>query len=356
MTKKQNVNASNNKSGRKAQPNKPNNGNKSRGERGKRGSVARAACPWALSVMRPFSNSGAHIPDTQTAAAGLPTSWVDNRVTFTNNAGTTGTSHSGGYVFLPYPYYSSLTETTPGSLQLTDISSSGTANNWSTVPNISALAPTGTNLRIRCTAIGVRFSYEGTELQRSGKFGAALIPANFAGATVASTGTQVSMMSVLTNSISPTISTIIESSTKHFEARVDDGTFEVVWQPNGVPSYQIYPNSQAGSITAGGTPVLNSTAWQAVPGGGGSQSGQNALVVWVEGDITGAAATASNPYRVEARWHWEAIPNPTNNVSYEMTTSPSDSHALDACINSFSTLSMGRITKSEGTSFTAARR
>jgi len=308
-----------------------------------------------LSVVDPFNEPSAHIPDDRSTDSGLVTSKLSFTSAF-SAVGGTSTSHSFGFILPPYPYYACLIESSAGNGTLTDVSSvsgvwynqSSTSTNPLSVPNLTAiLGDPNTPARVRCVGIGLRVIYEGSEMNRSGKYVAGLCPADYLAKPTSGTVNALSCLSTLAGSTTASVATVRGLMTRVKEERIGDVPFECRWVPAGVPAYQVTAATWTGGAAAAGvvststgSPV--SSLWCQEMGGPGAEIGQNALVFLVEGDNTSSALVSSNVYSFELIWHWEVIPSSKPTVSYDLTPSPADPMRLAQAINVMSQVSVTR--------------
>jgi len=235
----------------------------------------------------------------------------------------------------PNPYFSStsLGETTTGSGVLTDQDSSGGNNNLNPIPNLNQIS--GVHGRIRCTGMAARVTYEGTELTRAGRFVAGHPNVvNFPTSRGSAVGTaQYSAVSTWSKNATATtplgdLQQVLRNVTT---ARIADGVFEAHWLPSGIPQYM--------SVFEGGPSLLISAQTQGYhplnqgPGLIGQESGQSALVILIDGDVTSVAATIGNPYSIELIWHWEYIPENLYTTVLPLSPSPFLPMELAAVLN-----------------------
>lgn len=308
------------------------------------------------SVSNPWKFSPGHVPDQSTAASGCVTSTLYLNQSFSDSTAT-ATTHHFGFMLPPFPYFSYFAST-GGVANLSDLTANGTqwlglsgtpTSSPPAVPNLASI--TGQSLdfvqrsRMRSTGISVSVVYEGTELQRSGKYFAGLIPMSGVGTIVGTTGTQISLLGAAggttTTDSSPAFGNIRNQCVKSTEQRIGDGPFICRWLPSGSPSYQLAASGtpEAFTTTAGVPPTAS--CWNVAKGGPGVEGGQNALIFCVIGDQTSAASATSNPYTINIRWTWEVIPDNPQSVPYPLTPSPCDGKSLDACLNAFQGLTVG---------------
>lgn len=314
------------------------------------------------SVQHPFTSPSSHYPDANTADSGLATSILELRGSpYPNNAGYSSTTHSFGFVLPPYPNFTYLAQLASDSNLLTDLNNTGTAyvlpwvgttgssmSEPPRVPNMGALlGTTGVGLRrskIRCTGIGIRIVYEGTELQRSGKVIAGLVPMNSPGRVTTTTGTRISagaaaLASVYNENISPV--DLKQQAVTYTEQRVSDTPVEFRWAPSGTPTYQLATETSDRFGTAAGVQPTQDTIWCSPANDYGCQSGQNALIVMVVGDTTPVARAVGNPFSVSIKWKWEVIPDDVTSVAYSLTSSPASSQLMDLTLNAFTKMTVG---------------
>jgi len=305
------------------------------------------------SIAAPWASSPAHVPDTQTDRSGL----CRSHVRFEGSALTVGSfyTRSFGFFFPPYPFYSYCGD--EGNGALTDLQYDGTGIRTAfsltgagppAVPNLASLFgavnAADQRAKIRCVGISVDVSYNGTELQRAGKFIAATVPITGIGSVVATTGTYVSPASsalgINANDVTFSTTALRQQANKYTEQRVSDKGFSARWIPNQTPSYQLFQNTTDSTATPTTGVDPKTSMWNQPAGGPGVQTGQTGLFVLVEGDATGFAATNGNIYTFDVTWLWEIIPDDYDSVAYECTRSAASSIVLDKCINTFSNMTV----------------
>jgi hypothetical protein len=264
-------------------------------------SVAMSESCWYESLGNPWVDCASYVPDDNT----LESAKVQSRSTlaYRLKAVTTNAvaSRSGMVLMLPYAndaagYYSVATFAEDSAGDGTIVP--GTTNQQFVYPaNISAMragSQAGSRAYHRCVSMGVRVTYEGTELQRAGTIRAGLIPM-VAGSSAGST-----WKAVFADLSNATVGGFGNNLIRPAWTRVTDKTFEYDWAPSGVPHYMQLPISgeTAGQPGAAGTL--------------GPELGQNAIVILFEGDQSGNAATG-NTYRMDFVWNWELVPpNPAS--------------------------------------------
>lgn len=337
MTKKKNANK------QQQQPKtQPKTGKSRRGRR--RPALYRTPtvkrCTWLESITNPFGCKAAHIPDERTGLAGAITSRYSYRAGVSDSTGTS-TTHNNGW-FVPPHLGAGLYQLngSAGGSTLSDLNAAGTSRvnqvNW---PNLDSITSGATEYcRSRLTSLGVRVTYEGTELQRAGRFVAGVIPVTNGALTVASTGTFLSGLSTLTGSVTPSISALYQAMVYRVESRIEDGVFEYHWTPNGVPNYQLTSGSSATSYlpftTTAGAAVAPPTFFNGPASQGCVEGGQFAMVILILGDTTATATGISNVYSYDFIAHWEAIPENSYNAAYPIEDSPYDMRELQVVLNS----------------------
>lgn len=311
--------------------------------------------PWLTAIARPFSTLGVAIPDDRTSMSGKVCSTLTVRTAF-NALASTSTSHSFGILIHPYPMFSYLTETSAGNGVFTDVNLAGTAFIQPTattgfpnqVPNTNSLTGS-TTASIRPVSVGVRITYEGTELNRSGRFTAGLSTIGYPASCVATTGTVLSALSTVAGTPTATYDTIHKTMREWSSTRVSDGVYECLWKPAQTPQYQsILPSlgntAMVYSCAAGvGSTGVTPSVWSADTGGWGAQNAQNTLVVLVDGDTTSAASVSSNNYTIEVAWNWEVQPQQRELVPFVLTESPFVPAQLQDTLNNLSKIPVGHI-------------
>jgi hypothetical protein len=284
----------------------------------------------------PFDICGAKWPDALTSQSCTMTS-RDRFILIPAIAVGTSITHNSGLIIYPNPDLGSfiISQLTVAPT-LTDLNAAGTAFiQERQPPNRNTLA--GSNGLIRCTGLGLRVTYEGTELQRAGKYGAGIIKCDQTPNVIAGTGTLLDPMSTFTqgfaNFVTP--SDLLENATNVSNARVEDGVFEAHWRPSKIPQYMAL-NSESASLSAvaGVNPPPNvSTPLNQIIGLSGQEAGQSALLFVIEGDTTPVASATGNPYSIDIIWHWEYIPNNPYTTIVDIGPSPYDPLLLARIIN-----------------------
>lgn len=307
---------------------------------------------WVRSVASPWGSFPAHIPDANTTRAGLCTSHVQYMGQPTSASQST---RGFGFCLPAFPVFTYIVDQTQdatvpgygdvitgGTLYATPFSTAGQTTPLQ-VPNLASLIGTTTQnterTRIRCCGMSLTCTYEGSELNRAGKYIAALVPVTGVGSIYPATGTRVGPLSAAlsTGDGLPNIQLvdIRKQAVKYVEERVSDRTFTCRWIPQGAPTYQLVRTPVAADNTNGAGVTPTSSTWAVAPGQFGVQSGQNVLIFMMDGDNTGAANTVGNLYTVNINWSWEVIPDDHDSVSYPLEESPSNQAVLDSCLNAF---------------------
>lgn len=245
--------------------------------------------------------------------------------------------HNGGIAVFPDPNlaYATWSETVAGSAVFTDLNALGTSATGGSVPNVSTILPT--TGRCRCVGLGIRIVYEGTEFNRSSKIYGGLAPvlAQAQSGLGAASPFALSPCSTLFSGTNWSTTDVKQTMTQTSSGRTSDVVFEAFWIPSGVPNYQDLQPQRVVVAPSAFVSVANSY-YNAPSGGNGIESGQNALVVMIEGDSTSGLSPNGNTYTYDIIWHWEVIPQVPYSVAYELTPSISDPIALARDLNSFS--------------------
>jgi hypothetical protein len=142
------------------------------------------------------------------------------------------------------------------------------------------------------------------------------------------------------NTTVTTFDNLKRQAVKSFETRVSDKPFVVRWVPSKTPTYQAYPPLTDVSPVAGVDVTPTLSPFFQPPGNPGVQSGQNVLIVAVEGDVVATPSTVGNPYTIDITWLWEVIPDDYDGVAYDCQPSTMSSMLLDKCINGFSAMTV----------------
>lgn len=294
---------------------------------------------WSSTVNSPFSATPVRIPDTDTNVSGLVTTRY--YTTFKPTAiATTASLHTGGFLIAPHPnfLYTAVQETAGGGLSMTDLNAAGSdAYIQVAAPNASSIS--GQNMaRVRCVSIGVRVTYEGTELNRAGRIVAGMFPNELPASSLSASGTKLSLLSTMAGTVPVSYDLIKQSLQNLHVSRTTDSSVEVSWRPFGVPGYNGMDNTGSYLLTS------NTTAGAAVQdslyacglGSNGLNYGSGILAIFIENDNVSSAALFGNNYGVEVIAHWEVIPKNPYLVAYDLAPSPSDSLKLSTSMNAIS--------------------
>lgn len=302
--------------------------------------------PYLDALINPFNAPPVHIPDDNVATAGLVTTQLHLRLQPNAITGT-GNVHNMAVILGSYPDYivDQLFETSAGNGILTDVNALGTAYVGTQMAATNATSFYGGNpgsCKVRLVSLGCRVTYEGTELNRGGKITAGLCTNSSPLASVVTTGTQSSQASGYFTLINPTITNIRNSMSEAVESRVDDGIFDVHWEPNGVPTYQNFSSTKYSStVVAGATTPAGTGPYQQEKGGSGPEIGQNALVILIENDVSSTAVVTGNYYDFSLIWNWEVIPDSPPLIIYSLTPSYCNFQWLQDAINTVQERSLG---------------
>nr|WRQ65413.1 hypothetical protein [Tolivirales sp.] len=287
---------------------------------------------WGASVLDPFSNPPVSIPDDRTMFSGNCTSRLYQVISAEGD--TESTNHNFAVLVNPYPLHAMCALRQVGTAGVvSDVRADGSQTPSWAVPNYDAMV--GEAAMIRCTGIGVKVNYLGTELNRAGRVSMGLIPIVFNARTLGGAGKQLSQVSTLMDTGEPNVSNIINFMKARTVGRISDGTMKYSWRPNGCPSYQATDSSDFLPAAADINTSYPGTVYEAPMGGNGFQAGQNVLVIAITGDHTTESQEVSGEYSFDVVWHWEIIPSNPTSIAYPLTSSHYDPLALAAALNSF---------------------
>jgi len=296
---------------------------------------------WKQALDNPFGDVTPCIPDDRTLLSGkLRTRTVYSFVPVAQG-GSPNNVNSSALIIRPRPYFHIIrcAQTTPTSTLVRDISSSGgTLDSYSNAYAGGNFFPAATTLNgsamVRCVAMGVTVTYQGTELNRAGRYTAGLIPVTRPSSTSGVT-VQLSCLSTMvpTDSVvAADLNVLRQAMQQSVTKRISDEELKLVWKPGGIPSYQRSSSSTpVNQIVGGGSSVecefINN------PGQDGQAPGEMNLVLLVENDYVTTAATSGNAYQVRVDAHWEVIPDEQFGVVYPLTPSPYSPAALAQALN-----------------------
>ena len=321
-----------NKKNSKNKKQKSNGGSKKQQVGGVESKAMSRGSIWGASVLDPFSNPPVSIPDDRTMFSGNCTSRLYKVIAAEGD--TASTNHSFAVLINPYPLHAMCALRQIGTDgKVSDVRADGSQTPSWPVPNYDAMV--GEAAMIRCTGIGVKVNYLGTELNRAGRISMGLIPVVFNARTLGGAGKQLSQVSTLMDTGEPNVSDIINFMKARSVGRVNDGTMKYSWRPNGCPSYQSTDSSDFIPAMPDINTSYPSSVYEAPMGGNGIQAGQNVLAIAITGDHTTDAQAASGDYSFDVVWHWEVIPSNPTSIAYPLTSSHYDPLALAAALNSF---------------------
>lgn len=294
---------------------------------------------WKQALDNPFGDVTPHIPDDRTLLSGKLRTRTVYAFIPTAQGGSGNNTNSSALIIRPRPYFHILrcAQTVSNSGLVRDTTSSGAGlDNASNAYAASGFWPGTTgSAMVRCVAIGVTISYQGTELNRAGRYTAGLIPVTRPAQTIGSTP-QLSALSTMVpvdGFGAASLDSLRQAMQQSVTKRISDEELKLVWRPSGVPSYQRgSANVPVNQITGGGS----STECEFInnPGQDGQEPGSMNLVILVENDYVTTAATAGNMYQVRVDAHWEVIPDSQFDVVYPLTRSPYSPSALADALNS----------------------
>lgn len=350
MTKKKNQNKSTTVIVNNSQP---------KSKRKRSGVNRRRTSEWCDAVLNPFGANNVHIPDEKTRPSGLVTSTLHfQHKPQTYNAGTSLT-HTGGILVRPYParWIYELGEDTGSGIRPNRAllnSDTNAGMKFYNVPNLTSMIgdygyasnPTYSSALVRCVAMGVRISYEGTENNRAGSYiGVQVENSSDAVAfTTADSGAVNYHFDPL--SVYQTFATQSQNlppalwlnlATRSSRSRVTDGVFEFVWVPNGAPSYQVVQTTLQSDLyysTSSGA-TSRSTTFGTFNGTTGLEHGAGGIMVMIEGDTVSTAAANGNNYLVDVVAHWEVVPHDLYAITYPLSLSAFAPIALAKALNEF---------------------
>lgn len=296
---------------------------------------------WLEAIKNPSITDPTGIPDDNTRSSFKYSSHTSVVVRPQDNAATPSTEHAVLMGISPYLHDPDVSNTSFGQFTLLGYSSASDTFNTATSvasrspPNTRAMIPSRTgagSLALdsydhRCTAMEIRISYSGTELQRSGVITAGLARApsygqNLYGSSVKTMnpidgvfGTDGSLTS---HAIS--VSDVHAQLVRRTTLRTEDGTTIVRWLPQGVPRYKAVCQSQD---------AISSSQRYDDP----------VILIMIRGDQTAAPSTFGNTYLVEIIAHWEISASNVRLHVAKPTPSPYDPNALAICLNAMESLS-----------------
>lgn len=317
---------------------------------------------WLRSVADPFEFPGVHIPDQETRASGIVTSRITMTYNPTDSVGG-NSSFNGGVLVNPCPFnWVYQLGATNGAITGNYTSLAGASNGLSvaSAPNLGAMIGNqfttvySGSAMYRCVSMGVRVTYEGTELQRAGRYIAMEV---LNSCKAISFGTQSSdshywfdPLSVFAGNSSQTSPLKPLSwqllGKRVATQRITDDVLEVKWVPDGVPTYQSFPAAGAQEDmywASSGTKTVADTCLSNAVGAEGIAKGTPSLLILIENDTpaNAAEATVGNSYAIEVIGHWEVVPHDYFSVTYQITPSSFDARALELALNAFARMRIG---------------
>lgn len=312
------------------------------------------ASAWCKLLANPFSEKLAHIPDPSTADSGLAKSRKNFVLTCVGTDNPSSTTHTFGILVTPDPNvcYVQLQEITSAG-NMSDLNITGTNFiSSSAVPNASALVG-GVSGMIRCTAIGVTIEYDGTELQRAGRYVVGMLNNQEQTGTTVVTGTYGSLLSACSDTATATIASgVIEDSLiKKYVGRIGgSGKLNARWVPLRAPAYMIHAyNSNNGAVpgafptysTSGGAAIpIGDSYYTQAPNSVGIQNGVGVLCILIDGDAIPTAGHNSNKYNVSIEWSWEIVPANLQATTYSMEPSVVNFTEYATCLNKMSLMTV----------------
>jgi len=294
-----------------------------------RGLIAQSgAPPWARSVMEPFSAPPASIPDPMSAPS-MKAKSLSSLSFQTYDASTTPTNVHGALVMVQPAPFSGVITARMGWNSTTDKFVSIGPNLETVVPNYSSVFPTsgtgteavtGDDYRYRCTAMGVRLTYTGSELNRGGQVVIGLMEPDLSPGTndawfMSFGGSGLTLSGLLDRT------TVLRRMSRYKVFREWDSTLEFESIPSGCPIYQ--PLSINSGATAPSPQLLSTT------------NPMPLLCIMILGDSTSVASSVGNAFDLEVVRHWEILSPSDLVTSIPMTPSPYDARQLEYCLNVF---------------------
>lgn len=306
-------------------------------------------CDWAVNLRNPFTATLNHIPDDRCQPSGLVKFRLYGKQSFTALTATS-LQHSGGWIIAPDPLFflTTLVETVGGG-GLTDITTAGTGYvaNPLPIPNTQSLTGAANgSCSLRFLSIGAKFTYMGTELNRSGRWIVGMVNNANALAQTNTGGTKLSFLSVLTGQLAPLPYQIEQGMIRAEEHKISGNSELVVrWKPNMVPAYQVMnvgsgglPGAENYPITTTAGASVNNSYFSVPPNANGIQAGIGALVVLFDGDTTSAASATSNTFSYELEGVMEVCPQTPQGVTFDLEESPYNPTKLASALHTLAVL------------------
>lgn len=295
---------------------------------------------WKQILENPTLDRSVGIPDDRTLLSGKLKAKTVFSFIPAAATGAGSNTHSSVLLLRPHPAWHLVRalETGTSTGNYTDLSGDGAIiPSYASLPNMASLYPTGGSAMVRMVAAQVRVQYQGTELNRAGRYYAGLASVNRPAKNNANAPNALSPLSaVFPSSTSAQVGgdTIKQSLQCLTTERVSDQDFVINWKPAGVPAYNRVSNVDflPWQYTTAGALYESSFACNA--GGSGTAYGDSVLVLMIENDYVPTAATAGNLYNITVDSHWEVVPDQQYGVVYPLTPSPYDPAALQRALNS----------------------
>lgn len=290
--------------------------------------------------MDPFEYPPCSIPDNLTAPTLKMKSLSNLSFTTLDPSANPGTSH--GALVLIQPSAKSASITGYMAYNPTINAFQNPSNLETTVPNFNAVFPTSgsasynvtaDDYRYRCTALGVRLTYCGTELNRGGQVVVGIIEPDLSpnGDDVfyecfGNSGTALSA--------NLTRDAVMKRFTRYKVFREWDDVLEFESIPSGCPQYQLVTLNNG----ANGPPLNTMTQSNRLP----------CLAIMILGDTTTTSASTGNVFELEVMRHWEVI-SPSDLVTgAPPTPSVCDARQLEHSLNLFGAAYLDLPTKRVG--------
>lgn len=292
---------------------------------------------WKTLLENPFSDKGCGVPDDRTLLSGkIKTRNVSYFVPMALT-GVPSVVHTGAIMIRPYPgeLYTSCAQTTGNGTSITDLNVAGSAIPvWQPANGSTGFYSTDGSCMVRMVSCGVKVSYEGTELNRAGRYFAGLLPVTHQ--AFAPSGGGLSALSTLIpvdSSGGANLGTLKGALQCATTQRISDADFVVTWKPSGAPSYQRHgaANNLPAVLEGGGT--LYESFFACNQGGAGNAYGDMCLIIVVENDYVGVPSGSGNLYAVTIDAHWEVVPDEQFGVVYPLTVSPYSAPHLASALN-----------------------
>lgn len=325
----------------------------------------RAIPAWLALVQNPFDHAPVAIPDQMTTQSVKYTSRANIPFNVVDAKDGTGSTVHGGLIHISPGFISNVSTNDATRAQVTflpfrsDLGGFGKVGTGSAfpgyqvllqnVPNANAINPgidatslntnDGGVCQFRPTALGIRLTYLGTELNRAGKVTMGLIdPDVNAGQTAGTdctnpvyfhTGWSSSYWTGTGSNIM-TPQEVLNRMRRLDTCRVSDGVFELLWVPSIVPAYA------PGFYNSRFTLAQAQDNFGSLP------------VIMIENDLTTSNSVTGSLWNLEIIWHWETLVASRFSVAVPPTPSNYDVLALEVCVNAFQAMSSSYLTTGMG--------